>query len=70
MSAELHRRVTFTLRALTIGTSISAGLAMAVLLMGHPRAALAAVILILFAQIISVETLRAFAALQSRDNRS
>lgn len=70
MSAELHRRVTITLRTLTIGTGLNAGIALAFLLMGHLRIALAAVIFIIFAQVISIETLRAFAALQSRDTRS
>ncbi|MEK9211352.1 hypothetical protein [Sphingomonas sp. 2378] len=69
MMAEFHRRVTTTLRTLTFVTAIMAGLATAFLLMGHPRVALAAVILILFAQIISIETLRAFAVLQSREPR-
>lgn len=70
MSAELHRRVTTTLRTLSIGTGFAAGIALAFLLMGHPRIALAAVILVIIAQVISIETLRAFAALQSRDPRS
>ncbi|WP_341210702.1 hypothetical protein [Sphingomonas paucimobilis] len=70
MTDELHRRVTITLRTITIGTGFVAGIALAFLLMGHPRIALAAVILIIFAQLISIETLRAFAALQSRDTRS
>ncbi|MBB4609618.1 hypothetical protein [Sphingomonas yabuuchiae] len=69
MSAELHRRVTITLRSLTIGTAIAAGIALAFLLMGHPHIALAAVIAIIFAQVIAIETLRAFAALHSRDPR-
>ncbi|QXT34307.1 hypothetical protein KV697_10720 [Sphingomonas sanguinis] len=70
MTDELHRRVTTTLRTLTMGTGLAAGIALAFLLMGHPRIALAAVIIIIFAQVISIETLRAFAELQSRDTRS
>ncbi|KQO51385.1 hypothetical protein [Sphingomonas sp. Leaf257] len=70
MSDELHYRVTITLRTLTIGTGLAAGIALAFLLMGHLRIALAAVILIIIAQVLSIETLRAFAALQLRDPRA
>ena len=70
MSDELHYRVTITLRTLTIGTGLAAGIALAFLLMGPLRIALAAVILILIAQVLAIETLRAFAALQLRDPRA
>ncbi len=69
MRADIYRRLTTTLRTLTIMTAILAGVAMGFLLHGSPRPALAAVILILFANVVSIETLRAAAALQSKEPR-
>lgn len=69
MSAELNRRVTVTLRTLTIVSLAATGIALAMTLKGHPTPALVAIIVILFVQIYSLETLRAFTVLQSKEPR-
>ncbi|MGO1304987.1 MAG: hypothetical protein ACTMKV_09420 [Sphingomonas parapaucimobilis] len=70
MSDELHRRVTVTLRTLTIVATLAIGVAFGFFLKGYTRIALAAAIVVIFANVISIETLRAFVSLQSRDTRS
>lgn len=69
MKDELHRRVTVTLRTLHAVSAIAAGIAVAMMLYGFNRAALAAAILLIFSNIVSAETLRAFVALQAKEPR-
>ena len=69
MSDYLYRRLKVTMRTVHVIAFFAAGIAMACVLTGWPRTAIAAVILILFAHILSTEALRAFVVLHFREPR-
>lgn len=69
MSADLRHRVTMTLRFVHTASLVVNGLAMGLLLKGFTRPAVVALILTLFLQIVSAETVRAFVVNLSRELR-
>ncbi len=69
MSPDLTRRVTVTLRSFHIGAICLLAFAVACLLKGYTGWGIAAVIAALFAMIFSVETLRHFVIILSRETR-
>jgi hypothetical protein len=69
MTPRLQHRLGITLRTIQIVVLALIGIAAACVLKGFDDVALAAIVAILFAHSFSIETLRAYVILQSRESR-